>query len=298
MVALRTAPMPGGGGEPIVARPTPEPALMLAKRTAARYGALPQVEAVALAGSHATQVAESGSDVDLYVYWHAEIPLRDRRAMAGVSATRVEVGNQFWEPGDEWIDEESGIHVDATLRHTGWIEAQLERVLDRHEASVGYSTCLWHNVVSSVPLVDRRGWFAALQARAGQPYPEGLRRRIVARNHPILRDSLSSYLYQLGSAVRRRDVVSRHHRIAALLASYFDIIFAVNRRPHPGEKRILRMAEAQCPQLPEAMRERVTNLLSAASGEGDPLGHAHALIDGLDDLLRRHGLLGTSEDTA
>ncbi len=45
-----------------------ESAAFIANRIAALYGALPQVEAVVLAGSQTTQVAESGSDIDLYVY--------------------------------------------------------------------------------------------------------------------------------------------------------------------------------------------------------------------------------------
>lgn len=283
-------------GKYIVDKSIPEPTLLLAKRVAARYSALPQVEAVALAGSHTTQVAESGSDIDLYIYWHTEIPLQARRAIASVSATHVEANNQFWESGDEWIDEASGIHIDVMFRHTGWIEVHLERIVEHHEASIGYSTCFWHNVLTSKPLFDKRGWFTTLQTKARQPYPEGLRRRIVAKNYPILRDNLSSYLYQLNNAVRRCDKVSLNHRIAALLASYFDIIFAVNRLPHPGEKRILQIAESQCQELPEAMRDQVTNLLTAASGEGDLIGHANALIDSLDDLLQRQGLFGSKKD--
>jgi hypothetical protein len=44
--------------------------------------------------------------------------------------------------------------------------------------------------------------------------------------------------------------VSINHRVAAWLASYFDIIFAVNDRFHPGEKRLVsRMAKL--PNLPD-----------------------------------------------
>jgi len=266
--------------------------MTLAGRVAAQYGVLPGVEAVVLAGSQTNLVSDAGSDMDLCVYLRSDLSLNDRRAVAEESGRDVEVGNCFFEPGDEWIDENTDIHVDVMFRRTDWIEAQLERVLDRCEASVGYSTCFWHNVRSSRLLFDRQGWFAALHAKAQRPYPEPLRRAVVAKNFPLMRGNLSSYTHQLEVAVRRGDWVSVNHRMAALLASYFDILFAINRLPHPGEKRLVQIAEARCTCLPEAMKMRVESLVSAAaSPHGEVLERVHALIDGLDTLLRSEGLL-------
>ncbi len=283
-------------GRDTLSVPIAESVSLLANLIAARYSALPQVEAVVLAGSHTTQVSEPDSDIDLYVYWHAEVPMEERGVIAETSAIHVEVNNQFWEPGDEWIDEATGIHVDVMFRHTRWIEEQLERVLGRYEASVGYSTCFWHNIITSKLLFDRSGWFSTLQINARQPYPDELRHRIVAKNYPILRDSMSSYLNQLRSAIRRCDKVSINHRITAFLASYFDIIFAVNRFPHPGEKRILQIAESQCKELPAEMQDQVHKFMTASSSEGVVTGYADALVDGLDELLQKQGLLESQRD--
>jgi hypothetical protein len=261
--------------------------LILAHSIAERYARLPQVEAVALAGSHASGTADRTSDVDLYVYHQADIPVAVRASIATSGAEYAEVDNRFWEPGDEWIDAETGIHVDVMFRTVEWIEGQLDRVLRRHEASVGYSTCLWHNVLSSQALYDREGWFQALQQDANRPYPEELVRAIVARNHPILRRSASSYRYQLEGAVARGDVVSVNHRVAALLASYFDILFAINRLPHPGEKRLVEIALEQCGKLPERMDRQVRELIAAVSrGDRGVVEKADALVEGLDGLLR------------
>ena len=41
-------------------------------------------------------------------------------------------------------------------------------------------------------------------------------------NHPLLRRNLSSYLHQIARAVEREDAVAVHHRVTALLASYFE----------------------------------------------------------------------------
>lgn len=257
----------------------------LAQRLADAYGRYAQVEAVALAGSQTTAAADAQSDIDLYVYLSAELPLSSREAVAQ-DARHAELNNQFWEPGDEWVDDASGIHVDVMFRHTGWIEEQLRRVLDEHQPSIGYSTAFWHNVRSSQALYDRRGWFAAQQQRAEQPYPEQLRQAIIAKNHPLLRSSLSSYRYQIAGALRRDDLVAINHRVAALLASYFDILFALNRLPHPGEKRMLAFAEQRCDSRPSHLREQITALLAAtAPASGQLLQHLDALLDALDTLL-------------
>jgi predicted nucleotidyltransferase len=157
-----------------------------------RLSVLPQVRALALAGSQVTARADERSDFDIYVYHDAEVPVPLRAKLAAEFAERMDIDSRFWGPGDEWIIAATGVKIDLIYFAADWIEAQLERVLIRHMASVGYSTSFWHTVRHSRPLSDRDGWFAALQSLAAQPYPEPLRRAIVANNHPILRHTLSS----------------------------------------------------------------------------------------------------------
>lgn len=254
-----------------------------AERIAAMYAADDRVEAVVMAGSSESGHADALSDIDLYVYGGA-LPLDFRRRIAGDASLRAEVGNAFWEPGDEWVDAESGIHVDVMFRDRRWIEKQLDRVLVRHEASVGYSTCLWFNVLHSRILFDRRGWFARLQEGARVPYPEALRRAVIGKNLPLLRRNLSSYTQQIAKAARRGDRVSVAHRASAFLASWFDVLFAINRLPHPGEKRLLAYAEEHCERRPDGMRESVERLIAEA-GEGSEV--SATLADALADALER-----------
>src|ERR1039457_169897 len=101
------------------------------------FSVFPQVTAIAQAGSEGAGEADALSDIDLYVYADAEIPIQARRAIAGDFADRVEIDNRFWEPGDEWIDRASGRSIDIMYRSPAWIQAQLARVLERHEASIG-----------------------------------------------------------------------------------------------------------------------------------------------------------------
>jgi len=268
----------------------PSSLLFLAADVAACYQALPQVEAVALGGSLGSGIIDVDSDVDLYIYVRSEIPVPVRSAIALARSRHAEVNNRYWELGDEWVEADTGVSVDLIFRDAPWIEEQLDRVLRRHEASVGYSTCLWYNVRASQMLFDRRGWFVELQQVAAQPYPEPLRRAIVAKNHPLLRQTISSYTHQLEKAIGRGDLVSVNHRVAALLASYFDILFALNRLPHPGEKRQLEAAMARCALVPEGLSDQVTTLIGA-TGQANRrmLAHVHALVDGLDQLLEAEG---------
>jgi hypothetical protein len=56
-------------------------------------------------------------------------------------------------------------------------------------------------------------------------------------------------------------MVAINHRLAALRASAFDVLFALNRVPHPGEKRLLALA-SRLPLAPADLRSRVEAMLS------------------------------------
>jgi hypothetical protein len=262
----------------------------------AEFAARPEVRAVALAGSRRGRFSDARSDIDLCVYAEPEPPETWRAGLARKFGQRASIGNHFWEPGDEWVALQTGTVVDIMYRSPAWIEDQLDRVLSRHQASVGYSTCFVHNVLHSKPLYDPDGWFAALQSKAGQPYPEPLRRAIVARNHPILRGTLSSYAHQIALALGRNDHVSVNHRIAALLASYFDILFAVNGMHHPGEKRLVAYVLAHCPKRPPDVETQLNDLLSAAAPASQSAlpGKIDDLLDSLDTLLIAEELITES----
>jgi len=273
----------------------PTPHLDLARRIARLFAPLPQVVAVALGGSRdgGGFAADPSSDIDVYVYTNGNIPLEVREGIVERSggATRTSLDMRFWGPGDEWLNAATGIHVDAIYFDAAWMEEQVERVVVRHEPSLGYSTCFWHTVRGSIALEDPRGWFAGLQERSAVAYPDELRRNIVALNHPVLRSVLPAYANQLGKAVKRRDLVSVNHRLAALIASYFDIVFAVNRQPHPGEKRLLEATVRSCPRLPFEMVANLTEILETATTDPAGLpGRVARLLDRLDALLAAEGL--------
>lgn len=237
----------------------------LVLRLADAYAAIATVEAVVLSGSQTSGLGDGASDIDLYVYSRSPISLEDRSQVAA-GARRAEIGNAFWEPGDEWVDGSTGISIDVMFRDCRWIEEQLDRMLKHHQASIGYSTCFWYNVLHSESLFDRSGWFGQLHEWARVPYSEELGAAIIAKNLPLLRQNMSSYIHQMELAIQRGDLVSLNHRTTALLASYFDVLFALNRQPHPGEKRLVKSAEQLCEKRPWTLRRRLRTCLHRCRG--------------------------------
>jgi hypothetical protein len=253
----------------------------------------PQVEAIALSGSRTSGGSmDPASDIDLYVFTTAAIPLEQRVELverAG-GATRADLNLDYWGPGDEWFDAATGIEVDVMYWDTRWIEGMLDRVLVQHRASLGYTTAFWHTMRTARSLCDRGGWLGRIREQCEQPFPEALRTNIIKDNLAVLRAVIPGYAVQIEKAVRRGDLVSVNHRVAALLASYFDVVFAYNRVLHPGEKRLLEHAVRMCPQLPENMVERVTAVLRAA-GQGDErlIAEVNRLVDGVEAMVGKEG---------
>lgn len=257
----------------------------LTQKIADQFVILPQVIAIAWSGSRTNQVSDEQSDYDFYVYIEEDIPLEIRASIARKFAKKIEINNQFWETGDEWISMEFGVGIDIMYRSPQWIEEQIHRTLVEHQASVGYSTCFWRNVLTSVCLYDQNNWFKKLQEKAKQPYPEALKKAVIAKNFPILQHNISSYSHQLKLAVHRQDKISIVHRTSALLASYFDIIFAINSIPHPGEKRILKQVLQLCDKVPQKMEEQIENIMDSLASPSNLLDEIKILVDSLEELL-------------
>jgi hypothetical protein len=253
----------------------------------------PEVLAIAEGGSRASGNFDADSDIDLYVYVRQEIPAARRAAFVLPRSDDAELDNRIWETGDEWTDREAGIVVDVMYRSPSWIETELTKVLDDYQASLGYTTCFWYNVLTSRPLFDRDGWYATLKKKASRNYPQMLVKAIVQKNFPLLRSKHAAFSKQILKAARRRDIVSVNHRIAGFLASYFDVLFAINRKPHPGEKRLLSLA-AQLAIRPEGLTEQIEQLLSySVLCDERKLGFIlDRLVDGVAPLVAPYEALG------
>ena len=259
----------------------------MARAVASNFAHLPEVEAVALGGSQTTGRAGPHSDIDLYVYYsRGEVPLEARAALIHTRASHAELDNPYWETEDYWVERESGVKVETIYRGTLEMSARIEELFEGKGIHMGYTTVPLHGVRTSENLFDRHGWFASLQARAEAPYPDLLARAIIDKNFALLRGSLAAHPKQLRSAVARDDLVFVQNLVYMILASYFDVLFALNRTPHPGAKRQLAYAEG-LELKPERMAEDVRDVLISPN-TGEIVAKVDKLVRHLETLLIEH----------
>lgn len=225
------------------------------------FSALPQVEAIALGGSRAGSHFDEKSDYDVYLYCTGPVPEAVREEILSKFCSYMEIGNHFWEYEDN-CTLNNGIDIDILYRDLNSFCDELADVVEYFQGRNGYTTCMWHNLKTCKILYDRDGRLTAAKERFDVPYPEELKHNIVSRNWKLLRDSMPAYELQINKAVQRSDFVSINHRVSAFLESYFDLLFALNRQTHPGEKRLIQLALESCPLLPERFEENLTALFS------------------------------------
>ena len=125
----------------------------------------------------------------------------------------------------------------------------------------GFTTCLWYNILTSKIIYDKNNILSKTKERFSIPYPSKLKESIIKRNMTLLSGSLVSYDKQIIKNIKRNDMVNLNNRISAFLASYFDIIFAINELPNPGEKRLVEICIKECRILPNGFEKNINSLL-------------------------------------
>lgn len=232
------------------------------------FTACPQVEAVALGGSRAGEAYDEKSDYDVYMYCNGSIPEEKRHEILSGYCKVMEIGNHFWEYEDN-CTLANGVDIDIIYRNLDDFLLGVDEVVEKYQAHNGYTTCVWHNLLTCKVLYDRENRLTKAKEIYAVSYPQQLKRNIIERNMRLLRSSLPAYETQIKKAVLRGDSVSINHRTAEFLASYFDVIFAINEKTHPGEKRLVEICKKQCRYLPEDFEENLERLFSDMSGNPD-----------------------------
>lgn len=249
-----------------------------------------QTEAIALGGSRSTGLNDESSDYDVYIYVSKNIPEAERQKLLSQYCCLTEIGNRYWEYEDNCILKD-GVPVDIIYRDMNSFDEGLRRTVTECVPSNAYTTCMWHNLLNSEIIFDRNGSLAALKEKYSVPYPEQLRENIIRRGRKLLSGCIPSYDLQIKKAVLRGDCNAVTHRTAEFLASYYDVILALNRLTHPGEKRLAEICAAKCRLLPENFKENLDRLFAELYTEKTP-ENISRIVSELDSLLEKEKAKG------
>lgn len=242
-------------------------------RIAVVVGQIPGVIAIAQGGSVNAGLADASSDRDFHVYW--EPPLAPAAERAVRLAALADPGC-VW-PGEgmtSWLLEDhftvAGQLIELIYIRMADVAAEVEAAYRDGFAEEGFTTgrlfCFAHDRI----VHDPAGSLGAQQPRLTASYPEALRRAILRRQCT----RLALYIGQLRTGQQRGDLLYAQQIRTKLQNVYFDLLFAVNRFYHPGEKRLLIYAE-RCPLRPPdstARWERVARLPADAPELAERLG--------------------------
>lgn len=249
------------------------------------------VEGIMLAGSRAVKTNDEFSDYDIYIYTKRDIPVNIRKAITDKYCCYMELNNCFWETEDDGILKDNNIPVEIIYRNLDWINDSLNRTIIECKADTGYTTCFWANIINSVILYDKDGELSRIKDNCKVSYPERLKENILKKNYPLLKQQMPAYYYQIEKALKRSDFISVNHRTAALFASYFDIIFAVNEMLHPGEKKLIKIIKNRGLRVPKDMELNVNNILKlSVEDDFKILNEIDLLISNLNAFLKEEGL--------
>lgn len=242
-------------------------------RIAVVVGQIPGVIAIAQGGSVNAGLADASSDRDFHVYW--EPPLAPAAERAVHLAALADPGC-VW-PGEgmtSWLLEDhfavAGQLIELIYIRVADVAAEVEAAYRDGFAEEGFTTgrlfCFAHDRI----VHDPAGSLGAQQSRLTASYPKALRRAILRRQCT----RLALYVGQLRTGQQRGDLLYAQQIRTKLQNVYFDLLFAVNRFYHPGEKRLLIYAE-RCPLRPPdstARWERVARLPADAPELAERLG--------------------------
>lgn len=241
---------------------------MIAKKLIDELCKIEGVEAVCLGGSRVSENNDDKSDYDIYVYYET-VPSEEKREELYKEYCKIyEVANHYWEYEDYCVLKDD-IPVDIIFRPVNAFKNDDEVSQFLLSAKNGYSTCFLHNIITCKIIYDKSSFFTNLQNKFKAEYPEKLRKEIIERNMKLLHGVLPSYDLQIKKAVKRNDLVSINHRTAGFIESYFDIIFAINRITHPGEKKLIKICKEKCKILPDNFEENLTKLFSSMFSDYD-----------------------------
>lgn len=229
---------------------------------------LDEVDALLLGGSRATNVYDEKSDYDFYVYLNKDLSEEKRRNLLDKYCKYMEYSNHFWELEDDGILN-NGIEIEFIYRRVNDLKNGLEN-LRLGNVGIGFTTCFLDNLLDSKIMFDKTEEITELKMYHNDTLTRELSQKIVDKNYPLITDSIPALYRQIKKAVQRNDLHSINHRVTAFFEIYYDILFAINLEPHPGEKRLLQLS-SNLKRLPMNHLELVENVFNSIFKDNDEM---------------------------
>jgi hypothetical protein len=240
-------------------------------RLVAALTPLEGIVAISLGGSTQAGLADEDSDLDLHVWWLPPLVPPDERAarlapLADAGSLRVEIHS--WGLEDHLTV--GGTAIELIYFRLDEMQEQVARAYGEGLDSETFTTASLYTVAEGRPLYDPTSALREMRERLNEAFPQATYQTVLERRSPLLHVTIN----QIRRAQRRQDLLSVQQKRATFQAIFFNLLFTLNRRYHPGEKRLL-LHSQRCPLQPPALTARWEE--SARLATDDPA---------LPDLLR------------
>lgn len=244
---------------------------------------LEEVEAMLLGGSRATGTFDEKSDYDIYVYLNKPLSEKKRRDILDHYCSYMEYSNEFWELEDDGTLN-NGIDLELIYRDYSFFDDIIEGMKNKNVGN-GYSSCFYDNLMNSVILFDKSGKIKEKQEDNTGLIDDEYVQAIIDNNYPLVYRDTPAMYRQVKKAMERNDRNSVVHRLAEYFAIYYDILFALNKTSHPGEKRLVELASTM-DYIPENFKQKVDNVfLNMFSDSKIALENLHTLSKDIEKLI-------------
>ena len=241
------------------------------------------IDAIVLSGSKTSLINDEMSDYDIYIYSKEKVNIETRKNFIKKYSSFYELGNDYFEYGDEFIIDD--ICFDFTYRDLSFAENEINYIWREFNSKIGYTTAFLYNIKNSKIIYDKDSKFQNIQNELNKEYPDKLKENIIKKNLAVMKDKkCASFFEQLEKAIKRKDIVSVNHRVSAILTSYFDILFALNKELHPGEKKLIKYVYKLCKLIPENFEDDIKNIIAGGLNE-NILNRVNSLIKNLKNII-------------
>lgn len=242
----------------------PEPVTQLARPLIERLATTDQIEGVLCFGSSALGIADSFSDIDLYVLYRGVKPSRQVRAQlfSSISDDLNFSASETW--SNEWIEPGERVRLephdfDIGYKSFAWVETVVDKV-KQGASSISEMPFRAYTLLglldTSILLYDRESKTQSLIANL-YPFPDTLKQALVNENRAVLDEALEE-LEQL--AKRNIGNTAFHFHLMRALDALRGLLFAINETYDPATKHV-EFALGKLTALPKDFIQRYERLL-------------------------------------